>query len=471
MMIDSLALFNSLVKRSRLAAQLVEPMCQLLTQISTVQHGFQASEDQSLGHLEESLKKPLGTFLAEVLQKSAQQKAEQTPPRCPVCGRKLTRLRKVQRAVQTLFGEIKITRVLGRCSKCKTWFCPGDEALDVDSGYSPGVQEAAALLASKMPLSEASAVLERLTGRRLPETTLDRVAKRAAQKAQQKRQSRDEQARLGGAALAAQSVIKPPATLVIMMDAWNIRERDDFGQSQALRQKGLEPQRWHWVWTGTVFGLEARVQKNDRPMILERAYVATRAGMAGFTEQLHAEALRHGLGQAQRVLVMGDGGAWIWTIANGRFKEAEQRIDLYHIKQHLWTLAKDLHEGPREQALWVRRMKNQLKRGQARRVIRDLEEATLHLAEAKKAAAQKEINYLKEQEKRMTYAEAQKRHEPCGTGAIESTCRQYQCRFKRPGQFWTKEGDEALLCVDSFWRNHRWHLLFPHSKSCDPSKN
>jgi hypothetical protein len=265
MMIDSLARFNSLVKRSPFWAQLLEPMCQLLTQISSIKQGFQASEDQSLGHLEEHLKKPLGTFLAEVLQKAAQQKADQTPPKCPVCGHKLTRLRKVERAVQTIFGEIKITRALGRCSKCKKWFCPGDEALDVDSGYSPGLQEAAAMLASKMPLSEASAVMERLTGRKMPETTLDRVAKRAAQKARQKRQSMDEQAGLGGAALAAQRVFKLPGTLVIMMDAWNIRERDDFGQSEALRKKGLEPQRWHWVWTGTIFGLEARVQKNDRP--------------------------------------------------------------------------------------------------------------------------------------------------------------------------------------------------------------
>jgi hypothetical protein len=56
-----------------------------------------------------------------------------------------------------------------------------------------------------------------------------------------------------------------------------------------------------------------------------------------------------------------------------------------------------------------------------------------------------------------------------GSGAIESTCRQYQCRFKRPGQFWTRSGDEALMCLETFWRNGCWHLLFPHSP--DPSKN
>jgi hypothetical protein len=56
-------------------------------------------------------------------------------------------------------------------------------------------------------------------------------------------------------------------------------------------------------------------------------------------------------------------------------------------------------------------------------------------------------------------------NQPLGSGAIESTCRQYQCRFKRTGQFWTMAGDEALMCLETFWRNDRWHQLYPHAKS------
>ena len=54
--------------------------------------------------------------------------------------------------------------------------------------------------------------------------------------------------------------------------------------------------------------------------------------------------------------------------------------------------------------------------------------------------------------------------EPVGSGAVESACRQYQGRFKRTGQFWTKEGDEALMCLETYWRNGRWHELHPHAK-------
>jgi hypothetical protein len=45
-------------------------------------------------------------------------------------------------------------------------------------------------------------------------------------------------------------------------------------------------------------------------------------------------------------------------------------------------------------------------------------------------------------------------------------------RFHRSGQFWMTAGDEALVCLETFWRNARWSLLFPHVPSdFDPSKN
>jgi hypothetical protein len=443
-------------------------MCALLTQAAQITETFCSDEQEGLGHLEANLQKPLAELKARLLESAARRKADQAPPKCPVCARKLTRRRKVERTIHTLSGDIQVTRTLGWCSKCKQWFCPGDQALGVESGYSPAVQELAALFVSKMPLSEASKVIEHVTGLKLPPTTLDRVAKQAAEKARQKRSQLDEQARLGK---MGPTQPKAPETLVIMMDAWNIRERDDFGRSAALRKKGVEPQRWHWVWTGTVFSLDQRTSKNDRPLILHRGYVATREGMDSFVAQLHAEAIRHGLGRAQRVLVMGDGGLWIWNIANDRFKEAVQRIDLYHVKQHLWNFARQLFEDPKEQALWVRKMKNRLKKGRSANLIAELKEAIPQLSPSQQEGARKELNYFQEHQTRMSYAQAEELGEPSGTGAMESTCRQYQCRFKRPGQFWSQQGDEGLLCLDTFWRNGRWTLLFPHSKNFDPSKN
>ena len=72
---------------------------------------------------------------------------------------------------------------------------------------------------------------------------------------------------------------------------------------------------------------------------------------------------------------------------------------------------------------------------------------------------------------RMRYKEAEERHEPVGSSTIESTCRQFQCRMKRCGQFWTQPGDEALLTLSCFWKNGHWDKLFPHSQLTSFSRN
>jgi hypothetical protein len=38
------------------------------------------------------------------------------------------------------------------------------------------------------------------------------------------------------------------------------RERDRWGQTQALREAGEDFSRWHWVYTATIFRLNQRVQ-------------------------------------------------------------------------------------------------------------------------------------------------------------------------------------------------------------------
>ena len=107
-----------------------------------------------------------------------------------------------------------------------------------------------------------------------------------------------------------------PYQMMIQLEAWNLRERDDWGKMARLRRAGREPERRHWVYTGTCFRLDHRGQTaGGRPVITERGFVATRPGVDALREQLHAEALGHGLGQAVGALVIGDGAVWLWRLA------------------------------------------------------------------------------------------------------------------------------------------------------------
>ncbi len=66
---------------------------------------------------------------------------------------------------------------------------------------------------------------------------------------------------------------------------------------------------------------------------------------------------------------------------------------------------------------------------------------------------------------RLDYKNGKALDQPLGSGAMESTCAQYQCRFKRTGQFWSLEGDEAFLALQTLHWNGRWNTLFPHDKA------
>jgi len=179
------------------------------------------ASDQTLGDLEEEILHQARGLECQLLEEAAQKKAEQTPPRCPVCGHPLTRRTAGhERTYQTRFGPVTIRRLRGWCRRCRAWRFPADHALGLsDTGSaSPSVQEMAALVTSKLPVAEASAVLERLTGVKLPPATLDREARRQGRRAERKRSELDEQMRTAQGVEQRLPQPERPFTLVIELD-------------------------------------------------------------------------------------------------------------------------------------------------------------------------------------------------------------------------------------------------------------
>ena len=437
----------------------------------------QQHPEQGLGFIEEHIRQATLRLQCLLVQKAMQDKADTVDEKCPDCHQDLRdKKRRVTRWIDAYCGKVKLVRTHGWRPHCEHWVFPADRALGLrsDSTASPLVQEMCALLVSKMPAEQAEALSLRVTGRRLSRSTLAREAQRQGQDAMDVRQQL-----VDAPVWVAPTKAKVPAgadqpmapfTLVIQIDAWNIRERDHWGQTQKRRKKNLELDRWHWVYTATCFRLDHRCKKGRfknklRPIITERGYVATRGGIDALMRQLYYEARARGLARAQRILIIADGAVWIWNLVEDRFKEAVQRLDLFHANTYLWAVAHELHGAGTPQARhWVKPLLKQIRNDQVAKVITQLEELKPRLAEAPAKATHKTIEYYRNNQKRMKYKEGRKRQEPVGSGAIESTCRQLQRRMKRCGQFWSARGDEALLCLEMFWRNARWEMLFPHAK-------
>ena len=396
---------------------------------------------------------------------------------CPTCGGRLNvEAYGRERRVISEVGPVAFARDYGFCVPCGTHAYPADRRLGLHprAPASPRVQELAALHALRGPTAQHAQDFRRLTGLDLAPSTVHREARRQGERAQALRdadaaltQSAEGIAQLAGRTPPPRS----PFTLVIEIDAWNIRERDEWGRSEVLRKCGEDPKRWHWVYTATIFRLDQRgTTASGRPVISERRFVATRMGLDAFRLQLYAEALLCGLSQAEHVLIVADGAVWIWNLVEDRFADATQRVDLYHVKSHLWVVAHEVFgPGTADAKAWITPLLNALDRRQdgALDVIKGLEglrSAMARLTTEQKALLDRELGYFNQHKNRMDYKRGKRLGQPVGSGAVESTCSQYQRRMKLTGQFWSLEGDEAFLALSTLHRNGRWHLLFPHDR-------
>jgi hypothetical protein len=453
------------------------------------------NSEQNLGFIEEQIALATKEPMRLLAERAAQAKANAAPCQCLKCHRELRHQKYLPRSIESRFGSLRIFRKYGWCEVCESWHFPADHALGLspNAPASPYVQEMAALLVSKMPPEQAVLVAQRM-GLELSRCTLDREAHRQGLRAEEARASRlsqlDTWESLQKLLTPTEGPSAQPFSLIIEIDAWNIRERDHWGQTEELRAQGEPLSRWHWVYVGTVFRLDHRAQTaGGRAVISQRAYAVTRQGVEALIRQLYYETLGCGLSQAKDVLVIADGALWIWNAVAERFPNARQRLDLYHGEEHLWSVAHELYgkDTPEAQA-WVEPLLRQLRTDDGPGLIGSLKQIQPDLTQKLQEKVQKQIDYFENNAKRMQYREILrarkavkkgnataeqmlKASEPLGSGAVESTCRQYQCRFKRTGQFWSTAGDEALMCLETFWRNGRWNELFPHAQIPSPCLN
>ena len=143
-----------------------------------------------------------------------------------------------------------------------------------------------------------------------------------------------------------------------------------------------------------------------------------------------------------------------------RWAGCHQLLDFYHASQHLWDLGWALH--PREEVAakaWVEPRLHRLRHGSEKKVLREIAALPKRRGEAGAIIA-REKNYFAAQAGRMNYRQIAERGWPIGSGAVESACRQRQCRRKRPGQFWTLPGLRHLDALEEARDNGHWDELW-----------
>ncbi|MCK5843930.1 MAG: hypothetical protein KAG97_04425, partial [Victivallales bacterium] len=310
-----------------------------------------APED-GMGQIERDLLDDTLALQASALTKKIQKIASDTPHNCPVCGAPLKAVQWCERKIFSRFGKVGFSRARGYCPKCKKHFAPADHVLKLpeDGKNSPEMGAQMQLMGTVLPPAQAARFSEKLYGFEVDANRLARELERAGKIEKQQRKLRDERTLDTEGRWEVTEEIRESLPkkfiMCIQCDGFMARERDNWGQSEEMRERGEEIKRWHEAKAGTIFLLEDRVEcgdKSPRPVILRRTFLATRANAYEFGQQLHAEAIRQGLLLAEEVYIVADGAVWIWNLARDRFPWAQGTLDFYHGAEHLEALSRALH--------------------------------------------------------------------------------------------------------------------------------
>jgi hypothetical protein len=352
-------------------------------------------------------------------------------------------------------GEIQLVVDYGQDPRTGQWGCPVRAAwqLGPHQKLTPGFAEKLCFTATATGSYEEAAQVASKWAATIAAATLHALVQRRG---------------AGAEAQAQQRYEKPPAERlpqrgpselgVLLVDGCQLRYR---GPGWGKKKTQKERVEWHELKLGVFYRQEAsaRTQKG-RGLLSEKLVVNWQDQALELGRRLNWEAQREGLGRARSTLFLGDGAEWVWNLQRDRWPAALGLLDFYHGSEHLWSLGRALH-GETDPALaaWVKPLRHQVRHGQEQRALRRIAQIQPRRGEAGQVI-RREQNYFKTHAGRMHYQAVANRGWPIGSGAVESACRQKQCRFKRGGQFWSKAGLRNLCALDEARRNHHWDELW-----------
>ena len=221
----------------------------------------------------------------------------------------------------------------------------------------------------------------------------------------------------------------------------------------------------------------------DRPEVLVKSVIATRAGQEAFGKRLVAASYARGFHAARRKAFVADGAASNWTIHRKHFSHFTPVLDFTHAICYVYAAAM---AGRTCQVAWhdYVRWAQWLWEGHVDQAIQEIQSRVEQLGpppdgdeSSPAATVARTLGYLKNQRSRMKYDQYRKLGLPITSSHIESTIKQINRRVKGTEKFWD-QGAEPLLQLaadhlsetmdfNRFWK--RRHRSLPTMRSYQPA--
>jgi hypothetical protein len=415
-------------------------VAEIKEEMEVIFHDLSAIEDVSVSTVEARVSAAAASWtqrLSEAVLSEAASSEAVSPVRvpCPSCEGDSHRYRCRARTFTTVCGVVRVSRGSYQC-QCGHIHVPWDSKQDFKGQYTEKVAAAMMRLAAQLNYRAAALELKH-HGIHVSHTTLHQK-------------------------VLAWSEGEDATTYVD-------EEPLDTGSRWYISADGCHtnsPEGWKEVKVGSVSKdypyTHATSVMKVRPG--SPRYVASVNSAADFGKQLSALATQTGISQdeetieTEEVVVIGDGAAWIWNLADEHFPGATEIVDFMHAKTHLYDVAKHaLGEDDRDAVeTWVNATETLLYNGETSKVvarIRDLETQNPTIADV----LEREVGYFQKHSDRMQYQTFTEKGYQIGSGVIESACKHVVAeRCKQAGMRWSKPGINAILFWRCLLKNNAW---------------
>jgi hypothetical protein len=368
------------------------------------------------------------------------------PLSCPDCGQRLESQGRKPKRVLTILGPVRYRRTRLACPGCGRTVYPGDELLDIDgTTRSPGLRRMMGRAGSKGTFKEGRDDLKVYAGLTVSAKDVERVAEGLG--ADMERWSVPERKRW---------VAYRPVGLVAKTIEVLYVEADGTGVPMVRRElagrRGKQPDgsaKTREAKLGCVF-TQTAVDRQGRPIRDpgSTSFVGVIESAEAFGWRLYAESARRGLHQAKRVVLLGDGAEWINTLHATHWPEALRIVDLYHAREHVAELCKELFAGQDHQITHHRiRWWADLDKGHVHKIAAEAERRLPAGGKAREKAV-REVAYLNKNKEYMRYAEFRRQGLFVGSGVVEAGCGSViGLRLKRSGMEWSVRGANAIIAL------------------------
>ena len=348
--------------------------------------------------------------------------------------------------IKTMGGEVKIKRTYVYCVECGYGECPYDEEIGIDRLPHKITKELMVETAyygqNQGSFKEASELMKRAIGIEINAATIREVTEKVGQKVYETDRERAKETLKNIQKIEITG--EKAGTLYIEMDgaAVNTRVEDEKGST------------WRENKTVMAFTDKNMIKRADGSHIITKKEYAAHIGSAEeFKAFVLDVAVRAGYGKIRNVVVIADGAAWIRNMCDEIFPDAVQILDLYHLKENIYSYAKHKFGGDAGQYTpWAENLIKDIDDGKIDQILSNLPDE-----ENLPAGTINLKTYIANNRDKINYSLYADNGWFVGSGAIESANKIIvQRRLKQAGMRWSVQGAQAVLSLRAIVQSNRW---------------